>query len=138
MLVEEVKNNKETNVDLSDFEVGDGVYDTITHKLYIIAHDFEAQLPGQLVDKIDPDDTDDDTDDDDEIEYCDDDNDETEAEDNSCEHGYFIYDPENSNQETRLYHSSPQAAIKAYFVRRLKHDFIRVPQDKIEISFSLN
>lgn len=134
MLVEKVENNKETSVDLSDFEVGDGVYDTVTHKLYLIAHDFEETLPGQLVDEAD-DEVDDEEDfDDDE----DEDEDDEIAEDNSCEHGYFIYDPVSSNQETRLYHSSPQAAIKAYFVRRLKHDFMRVPHDQIKLSFSLN
>lgn len=138
MLVEKVENNKETNVDLSDFEVGDGVYDTVTHKLYLIAHDLEDPLPGQLVDKADNEDNDEDCDygcdDDDE----DDDDDDETAADNSCEHGYFIYDPISSNQETRLYHSSPQAAIKAYFVRRLKHDFMRVPHDQIRLSFSLD
>lgn len=142
MLVQRIPNDEVKNQEtLDSFEVGDGIYDTETNKLYIVAHDYEEanQFPGKLVDHVSQDEDCDDYDDDDcDSDYDDDDEcEDEEDEESGYEHGYFIFDPENANQVTRLHRNNIRAAIKAYFVNGLKHDFIRVPADKIKLNYQL-
>lgn len=142
MRIEKSTETKRT-LSLDDFEVGDGVLDCVTNKVYIVSHDLEEPTPGKLInDDEDEDSTyhyDDYDDDDDEYtddDECDEEDDDDCDEEDDCdtkriEHGYFLYDVDESNQVGRKHKSGPQAAIKSYFVRDLKHDFKRIPSDQL-------
>lgn len=142
----QVELNKDDNrTTLDDFEVGDGVLDLETNKLYIVSQDLEERVPGKLIDddedvvKVDKDDDDYSYDHDldydpDEKEDRDDEDEEYEPDVVSINHGYFLYDVDESNQVGRKHRTGPAAAIKSYLVRDLKHDFKRIPADQLVIS----
>ena len=146
MQVELNKDTKRTTLD--DFQVGDGVLDLETNKLYIVSQDLEERVPGKLiddddekdvvkVDSVDDDDHDYEFDPDydpDEKEDRDDEDDGYEPAVVSINHGYFLYDVDESNQVGRKHKTGPAAAIKSYLVRDLKHDFKRIPADQLVIS----
>lgn len=140
----QVELNKDDNrTTLYDFQVGDGVLDLETNKLYIVSQDLEERVPGKLIDddedvvKVDKDDDDYNYDDDldyDPDEKEDHDDEEYEPDVVSINHGYFLYDVNESNQVGRKHRTGPAAAIKSYLVRDLKHDFKRIPADQLVIS----
>lgn len=142
----QVELNKDDNrTTLYDFQVGDGVLDLETNKLYIVSQDLEERVPGKLIDddedvvKVDKDDDDYSYDHDldydpDEKEDRDDEDEEYEPDVVSINHGYFLYDVDESNQVGRKHRTGPAAAIKSYLVRDLKHDFKRIPADQLVIS----
>lgn len=134
-IVEKNDEIMETRAALDDFEVGDGIYDTVTGKVYILAHDYEepSQFPGHVLDEVP---VSDDTDYDDDDDYSDDDEDYCDDTDGH-EHGYFIFDPSEANQVTRLHRISPQAAIKSYFINGLKHDIVRIPACDLTLNYKL-
>ena len=144
----QVELNKDANrTTLDDFQVGDGVLDLETNKLYIVSQDLEERVPGKLIDddedvvKVDKDDDDDNYNYDHDPDYDPDEKEDRDDEDEAYEpdvvsinHGYFLYDVDESNQVGRKHRTGPAAAIKSYLVRDLKHDFKRIPADRLVIS----
>lgn len=113
--------NEETqckrNPEIDDIEVGDGVKDLVTGKTYLVCHDYEEPTPGRLV-----------------SDYEDEDEDEYDEDDCDCdgeEHGFFLLDLADANQVCRLHRTGVTPAIKAFFVNGLKHDFKRIPAEKL-------
>lgn len=104
------------NPEIDDIEVGDGVKDLVTGKLYLVCHDYEEPTPGRLVSDYE---------------------DEDEYDEDCCdgeEHGFFLLDLEESNQVCRLHRTGVTPAIKAFFVNGLKHDFKRIPAEKLRLT----
>ena len=141
IIMKVINDKEETRLTLDDFEVGDGVYDLEDKKLYIVAQDLEVRVPGKLVDDADEsdvyhcDDEDEDTDED-ECDEDNDDEDECDEDEKTFNHGYFLYDVNEANQVGRKHKTGPAAAIKSYFVNGVKHDFKRIPADKIELHYN--
>lgn len=135
-----INDKEETRLTLDDFEVGDGVYDLEDKKLYIVAQDLEVRVPGKLVDDADESDVyhcdDEDEDEDTDEDNYDDDEDECDEDEKTFNHGYFLYDVNEANQVGRKHKTGPAAAIKSYFVNGVKHDFKRIPADKIELHYN--